>query len=148
MAPSGLAKLEHNRQALKDTLTYLETEQADDTTTPMDQVLASFLMGMVKTAHVDNISNHNAILETNPANLADHQIEYNAISKRIMRLMSGLIGIKARFVPAAPTASSSTASSVHDIRLPKLEVPTFDGNLQHWVPFHDLFINAIHNKDS
>lgn len=43
--------------------------------------------------------------------------------------------------PLAPATSAGAG-----VRLPKLEVPTFDGNLIHWKQFWDQFTVAVHCK--
>ncbi len=40
----------------------------------------------------------------------------------------------------------ATTSDGTGVRLPKLEVPTFDGNLIHWKQFWDQFAISVHNK--
>ena len=47
--------------------------------------------------------------------------------------------------PASTHASSSAAKG---IKLPKIEVPTFDGNLLHWSTFWEQFEVSVHDKDS
>ena len=43
--------------------------------------------------------------------------------------------------PSTPPAAEATG-----IKLPKLEVPTFNGNLIHWKQFWDQFATAVHSK--
>ena len=47
-----------------------------------------------------------------------------------------------------PTSTSTSASTTADtgVKLPKLDVPTFDGNIIHWKQFWDQFTVAVHNK--
>lgn len=33
-----------------------------------------------------------------------------------------------------------------DIKLPKIDLPTFDGNFDKWIEFRDLFISMVHSK--
>ena len=47
--------------------------------------------------------------------------------------------------PASTRASSSAAKG---IKLPKIEVPTFDGNILHWPTFWEQFEVSVHDKDS
>lgn len=44
------------------------------------------------------------------------------------------------------TPSATPAAEATGIKLPKLEVPTFDGNLIHWKQFWDQFATAVHSK--
>ena len=46
------------------------------------------------------------------------------------------------------TSASASAPDGTGVRLPKLNVPTFDGNLIHWKQFWDQFNVVVHNKTS
>ena len=57
--------------------------------------------------------------------------------------------IKSLLVPTADSpAPTATDSASTGVKLPKLEVPTFDGNLIHWKQFWDQFTAAVHSKTS
>ncbi|XP_061726342.1 uncharacterized protein LOC133531927 [Cydia pomonella] len=44
-------------------------------------------------------------------------------------------------------ASTSCGGGRHDfVRLPKIDLPHFDGNYQHWLGFRDTYISLIHNN--
>ena len=43
-------------------------------------------------------------------------------------------------------ASSMTSTSVSGVKLPKLEVPTFDGNIMNWEAFWERFDALIHSR--
>ena len=43
-------------------------------------------------------------------------------------------------------ASASSSHESKGVRLPKIEVPTFDGNLLHWTTFWEQFDVTIHSK--
>ena len=47
-----------------------------------------------------------------------------------------------------PTSTSTPSSTDTGVKLPKLDVATFDGNLIHWKQFWDQFAVAVHNKTS
>ena len=49
-------------------------------------------------------------------------------------------------VPLMSTSTSITTDT--GVKLPKLDVPTFDGNIIHWKQFWDQFTIAVHNKTS
>ena len=51
----------------------------------------------------------------------------------------------------APKSSSSlteAADPLSNLRLPPLNLPTFDGNLKNWLHFHDTFLSLIHNNSN
>jgi len=146
MAPVSVAKLTQDRNAVKALIDYLEGELVIDATTPLDQPGSAHLFSMATTCQQDVMKIHRLVTEQNPSDLADHNTEVFALLGRLTRLLSALTGIKNRFVPVQPTPRSATSAPTHDTRLPRLELPTFDGNLQQWISFRDLFTNAIHNK--
>ena len=46
--------------------------------------------------------------------------------------------------PLAPTEATPTTS--HGVRLPKLDVPTFDGDILNWSTFWEQFCIAVHDR--
>ncbi|XP_063360244.1 uncharacterized protein LOC134649428 [Cydia amplana] len=52
-----------------------------------------------------------------------------------------------RLGPGSTTASTSCGAGRQDfVRLPKIDLPHFDGNYQHWLGFRDTYISLIHNN--
>ena len=51
---------------------------------------------------------------------------------------------RATAIPVPPAAPSAAKG----VRLPKIDVPTFDGNLLHWNQFWEQFDVAVHSKSS
>ena len=47
----------------------------------------------------------------------------------------------------AASAHSSSSSSALESKLPKLTLPTFDGNILEWLPFWEIFTDAVDAKD-
>ncbi|XP_055605904.1 uncharacterized protein LOC129754066 [Uranotaenia lowii] len=51
--------------------------------------------------------------------------------------------------PNMPIGSSFTShfpASSHHIRLPDIKIPTFSGNIDTWLNFHDLFVSLVHSS--
>lgn len=45
--------------------------------------------------------------------------------------------------------SPNTQSEHHDfVRLPKIDLPQFDGSFQHWLEFRDTYLSLIHTNES
>ena len=53
-----------------------------------------------------------------------------------------------RLSSSHPTPAKSAPADGKGVRLPKLDVPTFDGKLVNWCPFWDQFNAAIHGRSS
>ena len=49
---------------------------------------------------------------------------------------------------AAPAESGSTATDSTGVKLPKLDVPTFDGNIIHWKQFWEQFMVSLHDRSN
>lgn len=54
---------------------------------------------------------------------------------------------KKPFVPV-PGNQVPTAPVQSVVRLPQIELPMFDGELDNWIPFRDAFKSLIHNNNS
>ncbi|XP_062538576.1 uncharacterized protein LOC134206857 [Armigeres subalbatus] len=46
---------------------------------------------------------------------------------------------------STPSAQASHVSS-SVVRLPKIDLPTFDGEMDNWIPFYDAYRSLIHNN--
>ncbi|XP_031341102.1 uncharacterized protein LOC116169214 [Photinus pyralis] len=44
--------------------------------------------------------------------------------------------------------SASQSSSTHQVKLPTIHLPTFEGAFDQWIKFHDTFQSVIHNNES
>lgn len=73
--------------------------------------------------------------------IADDDNLFDRHSRLERNLSSVSLKLKGSLV--LPTA---TAPSVTGIKLPKLEVPAFDGSMIHWKQFWDQFTTAVHSK--
>lgn len=57
-------------------------------------------------------------------------------------------------IPTTPTQPQSTQfetqslSSASQVRLPDVKLPAFDGKLENWLNYHDLFVSLIHSSVS
>ena len=54
--------------------------------------------------------------------------------------------VKSLFTVPPGVAPTSHATDSSGVNLPKLDTPTFDGNIIHWKQFWDQFVVAVHNK--
>jgi hypothetical protein len=148
MAPiSALDKALADRDSCADILTVIETEIAGNALIPLLEPAADHLFALLKAAQAEIFEIHKRIqVIISPGDMTAHVAELSRLLSKSNLLLNGLTGIKNRFVPTNPIPTSTGASSHFEIRLPKLELPTFDGNLQTWISFRDLFTNAVHNK--
>ena len=80
-----------------------------------------------------------SLLESDDATLSEWAVTIrNALSDLSLRLK------RMQF----DQASSTPSASVSGVKLPKLEVPTFDGIIMNWTPFWERFGALIHSRKS
>ncbi|XP_053691615.1 uncharacterized protein LOC128740128 [Sabethes cyaneus] len=56
---------------------------------------------------------------------------------------------KTPLTPCAPSSSQSTGHvlpSASHVRLPDVKLPTFNGNTDNWLNFHDLYLSLVHSS--
>ena len=53
-----------------------------------------------------------------------------------------------KLLTVAPAESASTTTDSMGVKLPKLDVPTFDGNLIHWKQFWEQFSVSVHDRSN
>ena len=62
-------------------------------------------------------------------------------SLRVKELVQALI-------PTPPASPATRSSAGEGLKLPKLDVPVFDGNILHWRNFWEQFSVSVHNRPS
>lgn len=70
-----------------------------------------------------------------------HEDDIASVSDTLERLKLHLLKASHSSQQAAETKLPAV-----EVRLPKLELPTFDGNLDEWLSFRDLFVAAVHDN--
>lgn len=66
-------------------------------------------------------------------------------------LKTALLNLSAEASKGKPPAQidvSKPSTSNSEVRLPRISIPTFNGNYTEWQSFHDLFVALIHNNAS
>ncbi len=140
---------EAERDTIRDTINFLQTSLTSHQTTPLLEEEVDACLEHSAKAKTDIMDNHRSlrVAAAKGVNLDPYAIDYQDLLSKAIRVHAGFHGIKKKFVPTAPPPpSGGTSSTHHAIRLPRLELPKFDGNLQDWVSFRDLFVNAVHNS--
>lgn len=154
MAPSALEKAVNDRSTTSDLLDYLETEMTNHATVALTEPEVLHLLAQVNAAQTDIMEIHRRIQASCiPTDMPPHQTEFQRLLKKSLKLLSSFTAMKASFTSTSATAASSSStssstSSSKDIRLPRLELPTFDGKLEEWVSFRDMFVTAVRDNTS
>ena len=66
--------------------------------------------------------------------------------ERLLRTLKADVKRLAGSKEVKPSLSATGATGITGIQLPKIEVPTFDGNILNWRIFWEQFDSAIHSK--
>ena len=80
----------------------------------------------------------------------DHEVEVELAALTQIRLECSL-KLRRLLMSSPPADPAPTPVSVKDssgVKLPKISVPTFDGNLLHWRSFWEQFSISVHDRDS
>ena len=93
------------------------------------------------------------ILElTEDGNLETEIQQADEYKERIYSVMVKLDEQKSRSAPATATAASPAVSAAHApdnrVKLPKLTIQPFEGDVTKWTPFWDSYDSAIHQNTS
>lgn len=111
---------------------------------------------------MENLFSEFDILQTDLELLSEDADEMYAEREQFETQYHALVA-RARTILAtarAPSPALVSATSVDDlqrhgsgckhdyVRLPKIDLPHFDGNYQHWLEFRDTYLSLIHNNNS
>jgi hypothetical protein len=132
---------------------YIKQKIDEHVLTAMREVVCDAEMDMTTTAMDDLREIHTKIRQCIPSDMIQHKAAYNELPSKCHVYNAILHGIKMKFLSSSnPSGSSGSSSSVsshpREVRLPRLDVPHFDGNLLEWVTFRDMFISMVGNSTS
>ena len=74
----------------------------------------------------------------------DEQLSIRQI-KLAQKLFDCSLVVKKLLENNSPTPTPTSTPTCEGIRLPKIDVPSFDGNILHWQTFWDQFCISIHH---
>ncbi|XP_058817596.1 uncharacterized protein LOC131680897 [Topomyia yanbarensis] len=90
-------------------------------------------------------------LETLDESAVEQQLKQRSeVETHYYRVKGFLLSVnKVPVTPCAPSTNQSATyvpSSSSHIRLPDVKLPIFNGNLEHWLNFHDLYVSLVHSS--
>lgn len=130
---------------LQDTLDALTNEQ---------NASKSWLSTQREAANseLEDATKYNKLI-MNSTKLSESDIENylkNKTFKRIKDIYWNIIATISekleKFESSSGSFSGSQPSNDSDLRLPRLELPTFSGKYEEWLPFNNLFTSSVHKK--
>ncbi|XP_048480939.1 uncharacterized protein LOC105388792 isoform X1 [Plutella xylostella] len=90
-------------------------------------------------------------------NVDEAYADRDQFESKLFRLLSvahGLLAAAARYPAAGGPGGDGTSDAAEEcrgggfVRLPKIDLPHFDGDYQHWLSFRDTYISLIHDNTS
>lgn len=88
-------------------------------------------------------------LETLDESSVDAQLKQRTEFETVYYRVKGFL-LSHNKTPPTPTINASSSSISHfpgsssHVRLPDVKLPVFNGNLDNWLNFHDLFVSLVH----
>jgi hypothetical protein len=146
MAPRRIDVLIADRESVSDSLDYVKTELDRHVAAPITENVCEMLIGMINTAKSELLEVHRKIRHTRPADMDPHKIAFHDLIGKCTQFHSALHGIQMRFPVVVAAGPVVIPARTTDVRLPKLYIPTFDGNLLDWVSFRDIFSSTVGNS--
>lgn len=61
---------------------------------------------------------------------------------------SAKLKLKSKDLLYTSLLNTTTSAPAIEVKLPRIELPTFDGNYEEWTAFYDAFISLIHNNSN
>lgn len=142
-----LTNLKNQRKALKSKLTrfchFLDVETNQSDITQISLRLES--LGDIVDSFGDIQLKIEALTSESSDDLADFE---NLYYHEITRARNFIKAADNRSITINASNTPSTSSSTRSIRLPKIELATFDGSYDKWLDFHDSFKNVIDSEKS
>ncbi|CAL8126482.1 unnamed protein product [Orchesella dallaii] len=154
-SPTQAAEIDRTAQTLN--IAILESKVANDNIRPMSAAAAKQAMKLGYEVRGVLYDIHTRILNQQPEEdeLERHEAEHTSLNERLLNALSCLQEILDRetappppdpfAVPPAPLPPVAPAApQPHHIKLPQMQLPTFNGRYEDWPSFEDLFTATIH----
>jgi hypothetical protein len=121
----------------------------DHITARLDEAGIDYLIALLNNAQSDTMEIHRRIVHTKPGDLLFYEAVYHTHMKRITSLHRQFHRIKAQFITtSSSTGTSGSVTTPSSMRLPRLDLPSFEGSITERMSFRDFFVTAVHNNKS
>ena len=149
MAPTNLEKYERERQSQNSTIAFLQSKESS----AVDNIDIDHYVNESRQLQSEVMDTFKKILGCVPEDVLPHQTEYHSMLSQISDLICSLRKKRKGAEGAAHSSSNpnpnsnsipTPGSSYIQIRLPKVDLPHFNGNSNEWTSFRDLFNASVH----
>lgn len=130
-----------SRDAVADALEYIDQKVKEHVLTPIDPTSMPVLLQEIASSRVKLHDIHAKIRAVGPTDVTSHKDDFFLLLTTAGSIHNALHGIQANLpiIHPSPTA-------IQQIRLPNLDLKTFDGSLLEWTSFRDIFTASVHNN--
>jgi len=147
MAPTVVEKAIADREAIVVYFDLASDQISDNDANPMDDTEITNLIELITQSQTDLMDINRRIIGSAPSNLDDHVKAFKVLYMQSNKLLSKLRSLQST-QPINAVLTITTTKQVSEVRLPRLELPHFDGDLLQWVSFRDMFRSAVHNNSN
>jgi hypothetical protein len=139
-----LADLVKLRNLQKGRMTRMQTTINKHDVTPLDQTTITDMNKALTefSEKVTQIQEKICVLCTTDLEVEAQADVSDWFDQKISEIKSKLFTIQSTLAPVA------TAGARSSVKLPRVELPSFNGNFDNWQSFQDLFIATVHNNTS
>lgn len=100
------------------------------------------------TDSLTSSTEHVLLLQQYHEQIGDFKTELDTISYLDKGIFETMLKIKKLLHPSKDSVSvpSDPTLATHGVKLPKLDVPTFDGDILKWIMFWEQFTVSVHDR--
>lgn len=142
MAPAPIDKLKESRNTIQININICKTKLASHTVKKLTLTTVNKYIQTLEGIDQRLATNYERIIDSvDTADIAPHTSEYQSMYQDVQDLMCDYEEIKSELTETSPIVCLPPVNP--DLKLPTLSLPKFDGNLQDWSSFKDIFKSTV-----
>lgn len=142
--PTKLDILRSDREMIAIKIEFYKGELAGQASTPLQIEHVELYLKETNAWWKKAEENFRDIKTLNPADLEDDKTEFFSLLRNLKAIQAELYPIYKSFHKATPTPPPPPPLVPSTVKLPKIEIQSFDGDYLEWTTFKESFIAAIH----
>jgi hypothetical protein len=146
MAPKNIDLAVAERESISMDLDMIEAQVVGHTATPLSEEAVGIILETLEKSRSQLSDINKRIILCAPVDIDDHKRLYCNLTMHLFKLMTDLQIIKKTFAAGSSHPPPPPIIPTTDVRLPKLEIPSFDGNVMDWPSFCDMFRSIVDNN--
>jgi hypothetical protein len=141
MAPKNIDAAVAERESISMDLDMIEAQVTGHRATPLSEEAVGIILQTLEKSRNQLSDINMRIILCAPADIDDHKKFYCNLIMQLFKLKTDIQIIKENF--AAGSSQPPPTNPTTDVRLPALEIPSFEGNVMDWPPFGDMFRSIV-----